>query len=791
MSNLTAKIKNPLKKREVFDDTLILECENAVGNVLKILNIKYDEILCSTITLNTQLNEFQTLDINSKIISFYEKGNVFDSIIWDSFKDSSNLYINLRGVQYPITSFSIDPESIVTTNNKINFEVNISCDDFLKELATVNEKVYRVKDGFVKNTESGLNIPGKTFLGKNTPVYANGIYFLNNYISEHNGSFTRPLKFSDDKIYFFSLNPSDTSGDWIFGEKSVTVFESDILNFNANYTKNYVNDYIEPTIVKGNVEPDEILSPEDFIGEIYRLDKEPVIKYNIISGDDNPEHPPSEHIYIQSMDMNFDVSGETKIKTNIFYENETVVKEIIEIYGYKYYSKDLIVYKYINGKFSGIELKGDAQNYWDIIESKTINYNFDSKTGYYLGKTITGWSYKRYSPETNEKLEYTYYTLADDPRSTYYEFIKVPIQEQETFKLLTFESIYKDSMKISEKYIILKKASQVDPTKSRTVYKLNPYYNAKRFVAEKKITRKDFEVLVLPDYKITLGYTDEGEKIEFNPILITGSENFEIETTKIFPSNLTTGNNSDYLLSSLETLGEDKFITINRKISHQDYNFENSIEETTKTETTGRPSEALKKNLYYSIVIEPDPSKLFKTKIAVLNKNDPYTHLVYSSNAPTRTNLEIEEISNVVTSVVLSTQELKNSLIRQLNTNKMLNSNSFSIDLHLDDYTKASSYNIGNKIKIFNMEGIIISNSLLIENEGFNFKANSNTPYQQIKNTLTLEFVPIIEPYVLTEKKIPSSNPLAIPQTIFLIPDNTILESIGLPITRTRGNFTP
>lgn len=146
---------------------------------------------------------------------------------------------------------------------------------------------------------------------------------------------------------------------------------------------------------------------------------------------------------LNSLDLNFDVSGPKKVYTETTLIDGIVTKEITKIYGFMYRGIDIAVFGQIEGKNTIIKLSGYPQLYWRQVEEQTVDYNYESISSsfnisatyegktiqlyanpesanvlsvygnqvslnnakYLLGTTISGWKYVRFQKEDNKAIE--------------------------------------------------------------------------------------------------------------------------------------------------------------------------------------------------------------------------------------------------------------------------------------------------------------------------------------------------------------------------------------------------
>ena len=146
---------------------------------------------------------------------------------------------------------------------------------------------------------------------------------------------------------------------------------------------------------------------------------------------------------LNSLDLNFDVSGPKKVYTETTLIDGIVTKEITKIYGFMYRGIDIAVFGTIEGVNTIIKLNGSPQLYWQQVEEQVVDYKYESipssfsvsatyegktinlyanpdsanvlevngnqirlnNAKYLLGTTISGWKYVRFQKEDNKKVE--------------------------------------------------------------------------------------------------------------------------------------------------------------------------------------------------------------------------------------------------------------------------------------------------------------------------------------------------------------------------------------------------
>lgn len=355
-----------------------------------------------------------------------------------------------------------------------------------------------------------------------------------------------------------------------------------------------------------------------------------------VNDPDNATSPPNDQGLLKTMDLNYDISGKTKIKTFTKREGTTILWEKVETWGFMYTSKEIVVQRN-NEKI----LEASPSNYWGLTESLETTHNYDSTTGYYLGNKISGWKMCRFKQESSTetaKLEIEKEGLADPLSKIYeadpvvreekifelnsiidcYRFRAVPITGGTQYILRQFRDYYQDANNSTPNipYQICSKDGKLI-----TKYALDPTWVEPMYIGEEYTyyscysrTEDPANLALRREFRDSPPETPKDNPI-YNPPLSTGREQEIFKKVFIHRSKSTiqeeglgftsTGSSvKDNFIGDDKEGVEDRYETHITQRSAQDSNFRNAVTTITIEESTGRPGEPGRKQLPFVLKTE-------------------------------------------------------------------------------------------------------------------------------------------------------------------------------------------
>jgi hypothetical protein len=306
------------------------------------------------------------------------------------------------------------------------------------------------------------------------------------------------------------------------------IFLNDIIS-EIDITDNYIDVQYVPTTLTFDVDKDGTNSPANPLGQtitINPIDKQDqVISY----GDENPDKPPEYIIKIDTLSLNFDVSGETKQWIIEYYEDSVLIKKEIFRYGFAYPAVDIFQ------PYNNTLLSYNVQSFWQLIEYREENYEY--QLGYYTGLMASGWRMERFEIESPSSLKdkipptVELYEENLDPADLAeamerYEFKQVPFYEAENFTLEPLCWYYKD-IDLFSQFVV-----SFTGEDNTVIYASNPYQQVDYFISRRERKKYGIEYKELEN--------DDG----FKYIAYKGVEESEISYDTILPSINTNKNAS-------------------------------------------------------------------------------------------------------------------------------------------------------------------------------------------------------------------------------------------------------
>lgn len=512
-------------------------------------------------------------------------------------------YINLLNKNIPLknnntTNTNTGIECNINTNNQPGITTNSSPLDSNKLRISFNELVAKI----------GLDYKGTNYNYDYDKSVSNDATVQFNSILE-------PKVIGNSEYVLYSLNTGIETPKWN-GVNINVITQSEVLQeISINYNCNPI--VIAPSILNWNNsnENKNNTNEDTYQNKTPEYEFKIPKKSTVISGDKNPESPPSNYKFIQTLDLNADKSGETKTKITRNYEGTTLISETTDIYGLAYIGSEVAS----NGKiFSAI---GGT---WKKISSETVTHIYDYQTGYYLGNDIVGFKLCRFQQET-DALE-TITLEPNDPMITTYNFFSVPIKGSTRYVLRQHRDYYKDLASNSNGFIIydwctsdgkLVRKSMKDPT-----------YVQDMFIGVEETYKQCFASRPHPESNTTNPLPD----LTTGEIYQSGSE-IKIYNSKNIVQNLSSFSSSgdvlrDNVVGTDYQNTEDKYFRYIKNYAASDSNFANCIQDIKMEECSGRPGTANRRPSYYILV--NDKQQLAEQKKEETNNQTKTEYIIYS-----------------------------------------------------------------------------------------------------------------------------------------------------------------
>ena len=398
-----------------------------------------------------------------------------------------------------------------------------------------------------------------------------------------------------------------------------------------------------------------------------------------IDDPDDATSPPNDQGLIRTMDLNYDMSGKTKIKTFTKREGTTVLWEKVETWGFMYLSKEIVIER--NGEKI---LEASPSNYWGLTESQETTHLYDPLTGYYLGNKISGWKMCRFKQESSTEtasLVQEQEGLDDENSKSYeadevvrgekvfelnavidcYRFRAVPIIGGTQYILRQFRDYYQDANNSTPNipYQVCTKDGKLV-----TKYMIDPTWVEPMYIGEEYNYYSCYSRIEDPanlalrrEFRDSPPETPNDNPI-YNPPLSTGREQEIYKKVFIHRSKATiqeeglgfTSSGSsvkDNFIGDDKEGVEDRYETHITERSAQDSNFRNASTNIRIEESTGRPGEPGRKQLPFVLKTEESIKEnadyyyqMIETKREdkVQEPKDNYKHLLitqgYNINDP-------------------------------------------------------------------------------------------------------------------------------------------------------------
>lgn len=636
-TNTAIKINGSTKKlvtNEVIDVPNFIKEYNLVGNI-SISKSFQDHPSCSfsLLTDSANINAIELLFNAHKYTHLFDKKFIF----FDT--------------PYRIKNFSLNISKITESPNG-EFKVQINFEGWYSHL--VNKSI-KVRPGNTDtNKECNINTNNKPKisttgsatnpnkirislgqLASNAPLEYNGtIYYFeidkntpNDAITTFSSELNRILP-SKSEFPIYSLASGITTKKW----NTVSSFQingTDILsdcpiNYNAEHIK-YAPGVL--TWKDNSADNSSDNSSENFKNERPKFEYRPPKRSTVTTGDANVGQPPANVSVIQTLDMNYDQSGEKKVQVITVYEGSTVIQETTKTYGLAYSA--VSIYNNNSGR-----LFGGAPTFWKLVEEITISHLYDSNTGYYLGNNVTGKKLVRFIQESSELETVAYKNSTDKVEKAQLQAMKfryIPITGHTRYVLRQHKDYYKDQQ-FKHPYIVYPWCTN---SGNFTYLQMkDPTYADDMFVGIEETYKHCFASIPNPE--------NLGEPEIKLPVLTTGSIFYNSVRTQVSASKSVYDAGTDAIGSDFDN-PEERYVTYTKQYSAQDSNFTNSLEDINTQMNSGRPSTANRRPSDYVAASDEskDPlqlnnlsggsitTKLSETKTNEKKKNDTQ-YIAYS-----------------------------------------------------------------------------------------------------------------------------------------------------------------
>ena len=333
-----------------------------------------------------------------------------------------------------------------------------------------------------------------------------------------------------------------------------------------------------------------------------RFKYEPPQEYTIVDPPDgSAKLPPIEVKALKTLSLNYDASGSFKQETETTYIGKNKLRETISIYGFAYNAIDIV---------SGDELNGDPFTWWKEVDRRTIDYLYDSVTGYLVGANISGYQLRRFKVESDDSLETIELEAAatEDPPDAdalaelnAYKFKQSPTTGFNR-KLLAqirdyFGATDRRRAKAKDKYIFFEKCGN----NGQIVldYKLNPNYVEPFFEAINVDYFYNFDSVPAPEGNTVTDKDDNEIKL---PAYYTGEERFSRSEIKVVQTLNTPSNppSARLLPNSRTEVNKNYYLQRNLSWVARDPGFLNYKADANSQLSEGIPSEAVRIPRYYT-----------------------------------------------------------------------------------------------------------------------------------------------------------------------------------------------
>lgn len=581
-------------------------------------------------SVSRQINQPPTSSLNL-ILDTEALEQIEELIKPKALDEGESKYITLLGIKFSIVSYTKEvllPSTRPYGEYKISIELEEYYQKELNKLQAFNSNYNSVLSFSNICNQKGIPFIGRDFFIKFTSIIKKRyITTLSSEIDKAISSFGWYLVYTKNGIRLNSwlieegLNNNNLS--------PIKLREEDIIsNLNIRHNPRV---YFEPALLDWNrSKPFEDTSKDIIFSNAesnsgtknQKLIKESFLppKEKIVINNPEASQCPSNLTILKTLEHNFDGSGEREIKEELTYLGSTLVKKITTIYGLAYTASDII--NVSTGKLEGI-----ASSYWQIIEQTTEDYLYDQDTGYYLGSNKYGWRLARFQIETDSYETYTLTSPLDLVYKNLYLFTKISIEAVERYELRQMRDFYTDLGENDSRFIFW---TEID-INGNEIEKgtKNPEFIEPMFISRTFSYYNSFATTPNPD-NATLSVTDV--KL---PDYTTGEIRKTSTEIKILKSKSTTKTSPDNSIfdpqDSSALLDEDSFITTTSNFSAQDSNYKNSLVTKESSTSSGRPSEANKKALNFTVkLVDKAYESLLKQEETNTRYADKKKYLIYS-----------------------------------------------------------------------------------------------------------------------------------------------------------------
>lgn len=590
-----------------------------------------------TISISLQFEDFPTASF-----SLLVKSSSIGAIR-TRFKNFKYL-INFYGIPFRVVSYNEDIAPYPQNRHIVSVQLEgwnkYLCDKSIYVKTKNKTKTYTLSDVAKKVKVSCTNV--------SHPIKSNDLFVntnLRNVINTVSQTYGMIPDYTKQQITLTRYN----SG------QGFSIPSQKIINLTLNYNQNNVDGFIyEPVYLEWNDPQTKAL-----VNETTQLREKPTYKQirqpqiEKIVNPENAQMFPANVTTIKTLDMNFDVSGNTKTWEKTVKQGDKLIRKQTQIYGFKYSSRDMTYNSNDNTYYMS------PASAWTLVESTTTDYIYDTNYGYYLGSSTYGGRYVRYEVETEGREYDRLVTESNDSKvspearqsareeAKLYEFFWQPIREEERLQLRSFHSVYKDDEPEPEQ--VYDEYDRVNPVtrKIETKYERNLAYVLPMFVEKRYLYKNSFssvyfikvekrlsEIEYEKDENGELQLKKSKEKTDVIPTYkTTGEERLEITTVDILPSNNTyEGGNG---LEGTTRENADRYIEYQKITSAQNSGFKENVTEVTSNTIEGKPSQADFYPMFEKVesVEKGDTVKTIKEQPKTIVKSSNYNEQITPSSS--------------------------------------------------------------------------------------------------------------------------------------------------------------
>lgn len=413
-----------------------------------------------------------------------------------------------------------------------------------------------------------------------------------------------------------------------------------------------------------------------------QFDYEPPDEYQIVDPPDGSARvPPVSITALKTVSLNYDLSGPFEIETTTDFIGENKIREVVDIYGFAYNAIDIIN----NG-----ELNGDPKLFWQIVDSRTIDYLYDRFTGYLTGTNINGYQVRRYQTENDQDLqtiELDVAANADPPDETAlnelntYRFTQSPLTGFNRKLLAQTRDYFGASngkrAKAKDKYLFYEECGTDGRLRLRNIP--NPNYVEPFFEAVNVDYLYNLSTVQNPND--TTIQDRNGNEIT-RPPLTTGEERFNRSEIKVVET-LNTPNNPPskrMLPNSRSEVSKDFYLQRNLSYTARDPAFRNYKADSNSELIEGTPSEAARIPRFYVLAEDGSGNAELPTEDRnVEPRTDELRYVIYSReynrDSPIVNNQNFPELTSFA--AVLQVIRIQYEIDRFLNQSNLVFKSNF------------------------------------------------------------------------------------------------------------------